>query len=123
MLHVYYSRKEESVSGGRKELPGSTSHGWQSGVSGLPFEGLADSHPISAPTATETQRDNTSSQHGRSPAQPAQGTVEHQLCVFHSVRQRDMSHKQNYFRIIESDLITDSLIYAKSKCNCTQRPV
>jgi len=68
MLNVYFSGKEESVSGGRKKFPGSTSHGRQSGVSGLPPEGLADSHPFSAPPAAETQRDNTSSQHGRSPA-------------------------------------------------------
>lgn len=61
MLHVSCSRKEESVSGGRKELPGFASHGKQPGVSGLPAEGLADSHPLAAALAAETQRDNSSS--------------------------------------------------------------
>jgi hypothetical protein len=44
-------------------------------------------------------------------------------CVYSIAYSRGMPHKQNCFRIIESDLITDSLIYAKSKCSCTQLPV
>ena len=57
-------------------------------MSRVPSEGPADAHSIAAAPATETQRDNTSSQYGRSPAQPAQGTVENEQCVFQSVPQR-----------------------------------
>jgi len=44
-------------------------------------------------------------------------------CVYSITYSRDMPHKQNCFRVIESDFITDSLMYTKSKSSCTQRLV
>jgi hypothetical protein len=43
-------------------------------------------------------------------------------CVYSIAYSTDMPHKQNCCRIIEINFITDSLIYAKRKCGCTQRP-
>lgn len=79
-LAFVFCSREESVFGSRAEFPGAAPHGGQPGVSRLPAEGLAEPYLLSAAVATEPQRDNAPSQHGRPPAQCPQGTRRQELC-------------------------------------------